>query len=973
MGFIDRNLTPGATYTYKVYAYDPFNNSATRGTTSVTVSSDTSGGGLYSDTVLADSPSHYWRLDGPAGSTKAFDQAGFDDLNLGSGVTQGAAGALAGTSNTAADFNGTSDGTSATPSPVAGPQQFGLEAWFKTTTTSGGKIIGFGDQPTGNSGNYDRHIYMDDNGRVYFGIWLGYGATLETGDGLNDGQWHHVVASDSPSGLAMYMDGQLVGQRSESGGQPYSGYWRVGGDTSWAGSSSFFNGDIDEVAVYGAPLTTTQVQRHYAVGTTGQPFNEPPTASFSSSANGLAAAFDGSASHDPDGTIAGYSWNFGDGVTATGATANHTFGAPGTYRVALTVTDSRGATATASRAISVASTGTVGGAYSQAVIDSGAQNYWRLGEASGPAYDSAGTADLAVGSGVTRGAAGAIVGDPDQAATFDGTGQGLAATQTAVPGPNVFSIEAWFNTTTTAGGKIVGFGNQSSGDSNNYDRHVYMDESGRLSFGVYNGDLSIVQSGTGLNDGHWHHVVASLSSAGMALSVDGQLVDSRSDVTVAQAYSGYWRIGGDSSWAGANYFAGVVDDVAIYPAALSSATVAQHYSLGTSQPPANNPPTASFTSSVTDLHVAVDASGSADSDGNVASYAWDFGDGTTGTGKTTSHDYATGNTYTVTLTVTDDDGASGTTASQVTVTAPPVNQPPSAAFTSTTNNLAVSVDGTNSADGDGQVVGYAWNFGDGATGTGSTTSHTYAGNGTYTVTLTVTDDDGATGNVSHDVTVSAPVGPAVIAKDAFNRTISGGLGTADVGGPWTVANGGTRQSVSPGVATLNLAAASNLTGSYLGGVSQTGADVLTSLSLSAAPTGGGTSVYVTGRRVGLNQEYRARVRFASNGQVGVALTRLAGSASEVLIGGEVIVPGLTYTPGTVLNLRVRVSGTGTTSLSATLWTAGSSEPTTPTVTRSDTTASIQAAGGLALSAYLSGSATAPVNVRFTSFTVTAIN
>jgi hypothetical protein len=67
-----------------------------------------------------------------------------------------------------------------------------------------------------------------------------------------------------------------------------------------------------------------------------------------------------------------------------------------------------------------------------------------------------------------------------------------------------------------------------------------------------------------------------------------------------------------------------------------------------------------------------------------------------------------------------------------------------------------------------------------------------------------------------------------------------------------------------------------------------------------------------------------------------------------------------------------VSGVGTTQLAATVWQAGTPEPGTPTVSRTDGTAALQAPGGLALSAYLSGSATTPVDVRFTSYAVTAV-
>ncbi|HUE88787.1 MAG TPA: PKD domain-containing protein, partial [Vicinamibacterales bacterium] len=58
------------------------------------------------------------------------------------------------------------------------------------------------------------------------------------------------------------------------------------------------------------------------------------------------------------------------------------------------------------------------------------------------------------------------------------------------------------------------------------------------------------------------------------------------------------------------------------------------------------------------------------SDGTIASYAWNFGDGTTGSGATVSHTYAAAGTYTVTLTVTDDDGATDGEAQSVTVTSP---------------------------------------------------------------------------------------------------------------------------------------------------------------------------------------------------------------------------------------------------------------------------------------------------------------
>ncbi len=81
--------------------------------------------------------------------------------------------------------------------------------------------------------------------------------------------------------------------------------------------------------------------------------NAPPIASFTFSCTGLTCSFNGSASWDSDGTITNYAWNFGDGATGSGATVTHTYRAPGTYGVTLTVTDNGGATGTQSNSVTV--------------------------------------------------------------------------------------------------------------------------------------------------------------------------------------------------------------------------------------------------------------------------------------------------------------------------------------------------------------------------------------------------------------------------------------------------------------------------------------------------------------------------------------------------------------------------------------------------------------------------------------------
>jgi PKD repeat protein len=170
----------------------------------------------------------------------------------------------------------------------------------------------------------------------------------------------------------------------------------------------------------------------------------------------------------------------------------------------------------------------------------------------------------------------------------------------------------------------------------------------------------------------------------------------------------------------------------------------------TVQPLANQPPVARFTFSpanpIVNQWITFDATSSYDPDGSIVSYTWDFGDGATATGSRVTKRYSAAGTYTVTLTVTDNRGATNSASQTITVTSP--NQPPVASFTFSPANPnpgdTVTFDASASSDPDGSIVSYSWNFGDGNTGSGVTATHVYSAAGTYTVTLTVTDNQGAT-------------------------------------------------------------------------------------------------------------------------------------------------------------------------------------------------------------------------------------
>jgi PKD repeat protein len=455
---------------------------------------------------------------------------------------------------------------------------------------------------------------------------------------------------------------------------------------------------------------------------------------------GAAIAFDGTGSSDPDGNLPlRYAWNFGDGSTGTGATPSHSYAAAGTYTVSLTVTDTRDTssvvattTATVSDPPNAAPVASAGGPYSGTA---GAATAFDGSGSSDPDGDLPLTYAWNFGDGGTSAGV-----SPSHTYAAPGTytvtltvrdARGLASTAASTSAviaepPNQAPVAHAGGPYEGVAGTAVAFNGTASSDP---------DGNLPLSYAWNFGDGT---TGTGPTPTH------SFAAAG-TYTVSLTVTDAR----------------GLSS-----------------AAATTSVTVAAQNVAPVARP--GGPYTGTAGSAV-----EFNGSASSDADGNLPlTYAWNFGDGSTGTGATTSHTYAAAGAYTVSLTVTDARGLSSAVASTSATIAERPNKAPVAQPGGPYTGIPgtpIQFNGSASSDPDGNLpLTYAWSFGDGSTGTGATPTRTYSAAGTYTVTLTVTDAKGLSSSpASTTVTVSS-----MLKGDTFSRIVSAGWGDAEVGGPW---------------------------------------------------------------------------------------------------------------------------------------------------------------------------------------------
>ncbi len=170
--------------------------------------------------------------------------------------------------------------------------------------------------------------------------------------------------------------------------------------------------------------------------------------------------------------------------------------------------------------------------------------------------------------------------------------------------------------------------------------------------------------------------------------------------------------------------------------------------------PENAAPTADFSSSCADLSCTF-TDLSTDSDGDVTSYAWQFGSAGTSTQKNPSYTFAAAGAVNVTLTVTDNGGAEGTRTRSVTLVVPPAGAP-TADFSVACSSLNCTFEDL-STDADGTVVAWAWDFGDDETSTEQNPPvhhYDFSVRTLVTANLTVTDNDGHTSTKTTQFTVS---------------------------------------------------------------------------------------------------------------------------------------------------------------------------------------------------------------------------
>lgn len=442
--------------------------------------------------------------------------------------------------------------------------------------------------------------------------------------------------------------------------------------------------------------------------------NEPPVADAGPDQHVTASLvqFDAAGSRDPDGQALSYQWDFGDGKSGTGVSPRHVYAAPGTYDVAVTVSDASG---------TIRNTDTDG---LRVVV-----NALPVADA-GP--------DL--------------VGTPGETLTFRGD-------RSSDPDGTIKRYLWDFRDGTTASGAVVSHAYDTPGiyfvqlqvfDDTGHDAATDVAETM-----VVVNRPPVADAGANILAAPGQAVVL---DAGQSYDLDGSIASFRWDFSDRDEPATGARV--ERSFAEPGVYSArltVLDD-----SGVANGIDQSDVTIRINHPPVADAGKDIFTGA---LDVRFDAGGSGDPDGDGLHYRWDFGDGTSAEGVAVTHTYATGGVYPVVLTVDDGTGlANAVVRDAIKVR---INRSPTAVAGDDQRVCVGDVvvfDGSNSSDPDNDILRYAWVFGDGSGADIVNPTKVFDKAGSYGVSLRVRDDSGLANSGHRDDLVvkvdQAPVADA---------------------------------------------------------------------------------------------------------------------------------------------------------------------------------------------------------------------
>ncbi|HEY4992029.1 MAG TPA: LamG-like jellyroll fold domain-containing protein, partial [Nakamurella sp.] len=547
---------------------------------------------------------NYWRMGDPVGSNVFADAQGSATAGAQGGVVQGQPGAITNDSTTSTVFDGTSGAASA-PLNLSSDGQLTIEFWMKWNAYVNNDALALEFTP--NFNNNPGGFLVDPNAGEQggqFGVGIGSGSSRNNVyfPRPSAGAWHYytiVINTAAPAAtqITPYVDGQPVTYTKTASGTgagnfaTSSLYW-----FSRDANALFGAGGMQDLALYQQLLGANVIASHYRIGmgaaTVGQP-DASFTVSPSTITAGTAVTFNGAASSSPDGTITDYKWDLdGSGNFATdsgsSATLAHTFTTPGSIKIGLKVTDSRGATDTSTQTIDVGAAMTTN--YAKAVTGTaGLVDYWRMGDTSGTAMaDPIGSAAATLTGGAIPGQPGALTGDSTKSTSFDGLA-GAASAPVNLSADSKLTIEFWMNWNAFADNDALAMELTPNFNNNAGGFLIDPNASGPTQFGV------AIGQGDSRNNvyfarpsaGAWHHYAFVIDTTAAGASeitpyIDGQPVTFTK--TAAGTGAGnfahstlYWF----SRAATSLFAAGSMQDLALYNTTLSAASILNHYTVGT--------------------------------------------------------------------------------------------------------------------------------------------------------------------------------------------------------------------------------------------------------------------------------------------------------------------------------------------------------------------------------------------------------